>query len=106
MNWLVLEDYSQIQKALLQTEPFLVFKHSTRCSISSMVKSRFERAFDCKTIELFYLDLLRFRSLSNQLERDFKIKHESPQVMLIKGGSCIYHASHNAIDTDVIKGKL
>ena len=106
MNWIVLEDYSQIQKALLQTEPFLVFKHSTRCSISSLVKSRFERKFNNTSIKLFYLDLLRFRSLSNQLAHDFKIKHESPQVILIKGRTCIYHVSHNAIDADVIKGKL
>ena len=106
MNWIVLEDYSQIQKALSQTEPFLVFKHSTRCSISSLVKSRFERTFNNTSIKLFYLDLLRFRSLSNQLAHDFKIKHESPQVIIIKDSKCIYHASHNSIDADVIKGKL
>lgn len=106
MNWIVLEDYSQIQKALSQTEPFLVFKHSTRCSISSLVKSRFERTFNSTSIKLFYLDLLRFRSLSNQLAHDFKIKHESPQVIIIKDSTCIYHASHNSIDADVIKGKL
>ena len=54
MNWIALEDYTQIQKALLQTEPFLVFKHSIRCSISSMVKHRFERAFDCNNVQCIF----------------------------------------------------
>tara|TARA_B100001121_G_C18124965_1_gene360742 strand:- start:100 stop:420 length:321 start_codon:yes stop_codon:yes gene_type:complete len=106
MNWIALEDYTQIQKALLQTEPFLVFKHSIRCSISSMVKHRFERAFDCKNVQLYFLDLITYRSISNQLADDFNVEHQSPQILLIKNGNCVYHASHNAIDADVIKDKI
>ena len=103
MNWIALEDYTQIQKALFHTEPFLVFKHSIRCSISSMVKHRFERAFDCNNVQLYFLDLIKYRSISNRLAVDFNVEHESPQILLIKNGNCIYHASHNAIDADVIK---
>ena len=103
MNWIVLEEYTQIQKALLQTEPFLVFKHSIRCSISSMVKHRFERAFDCNNVHVYYLDLIKYRSISNQLAVDFNVEHQSPQILLIKNGNCIYHASHNEIDADAIK---
>ena len=106
MNWIILEDYIQIQKALLQAEPFLVFKHSIRCSISSMVKHRFERAFDCINVHVYYLDLITYRSISNQLADDFKVEHQSPQILIIKNGNCIYHASHNAIDADVIKDKI
>ena len=105
MNWIALEDYNQIQKALLQTEPFLVFKHSIRCSISRMVMHRFERAFDCNNVQSYFLDLIKYRSISNQLAVDFNVKHESPQILLIKNGNCIYHASHNAIDADAIKNK-
>ena len=106
MNWIALEDYTQIQKALLQTEPFLVFKHSIRCSISSMVKHRFERVFDCKNVQLYFLDLITYRSISNQLADDFNVEHQSPQILLIKNGNCVYHSSHNAIDADVIKNKI
>ena len=106
MNWIALEDYTQIQKALLQTEPFLVFKHSIRCSISSMLKHRFERAFDRNNVHLYYLDLITYRSISNQLADDFNVEHQSPQILLISNGNCVYHASHNAIDADLIKDKI
>lgn len=106
MNWISLEDYTQIQKVLLQAEPFLVFKHSIRCSISSMVKNRFERDFDCINVQSYFLDLIKYRSISNQLAVDFNVEHQSPQILLIKNGNCIYHASHNAIDADVIKNKI
>ena len=55
---------------------------------------------------MYYLDLITYRSISNQLADDFKVEHESPQILLIKNGNCIYHASHNAIDADVIKDKI
>ena len=106
MKWIALEDYNQIQKALLFTEPFLVFKHSTRCSISSMVMHRFERDFDCNNVQVYFLDLIKYRSISNQLAVDFNVEHQSPQILLIKNGNCIYNASHYAIDVDAIKDKI
>lgn len=106
MNWIVLTDYSQIQKALDNSEPFLVFKHSTRCSISSMAKSRFERNFDLEGVSAFYLDLITYRSISNQLAIDFNVEHQSPQVLFIQNGVCSYNASHNAINLTDIKAKL
>jgi len=106
MNWVVLQDYSQIHKALQQSEPFLVFKHSTRCSISSMAKSRFERNFDLEGVQAFYLDLIAYRSISDQLALDLNVVHQSPQLLLIQNGRCTYHASHNAIDLEAIKSKL
>ena len=106
MNWLALIDYSQIHEALHKSEPFLVFKHSTRCSISSMAKSRFERNFDLNDLQVFYLDLITYRSISDQLAVDFKVEHQSPQLLFVQKGVCTYHASHNAIDTEAIKAKL
>jgi bacillithiol system protein YtxJ len=106
MNWIALTDYSQIQKALEQSEPFLVFKHSTRCSISSMAKSRFERNYELESVQAFYLDLIAYREISNQLSADFGIKHQSPQLLLIQSGTCTYNASHNSIDLEEIKAML
>jgi bacillithiol system protein YtxJ len=103
MNWTELEEYCQINNALQASKPFVVFKHSTRCSISSMVKSRFERNYDLDDVQAFHLDLIQFRSISNQLATDFNVVHQSPQLMLIKDGECKYHASHNAIDLSDLK---
>ena len=106
MNWIALTDYSQIQKALEQSEPFLVFKHSTRCSISSMALSRFERSFCLEAVKAFYLDLIVYRSISNQLAEEFSVKHQSPQLLFIQNGRCTYNASHNSIDLSRIKTLL
>ena len=106
MNWIALTDDSQIQKALEQSEPFLVFKHSTRCSISSMALSRFERSFSREAVQTFYLDLITYRSISNQLSNEFGVEHQSPQLLFIQSGNCTYHASHNSIDLNEIKAKL
>ena len=106
MNWIALTDYSEIQKALEQSEPFLVFKHSTRCSISSMALSRFERSYSLEAVQAFYLDLIAYRSFSNQLSDEFGIEHQSPQLLFIQSGNCTYHASHNSIDLNEIKALL
>jgi bacillithiol system protein YtxJ len=81
----------------------LLFKHSTRCSISSLAKSRIESAYDNKKIKNCYLlDLLAFRDLSNKISSDFNINHESPQVLIIEKGKCIAHLSHGDISWDNI----
>ena len=106
MDWINLEDYSQIEQALEDSKPFLIFKHSTRCSISSMAKNRFERNFDLDDVKVFYLDLIKYRSISNQLASDFNVPHESPQVMYINEGRCFYHASHGGIDVNDLKASI
>ena len=104
MNWNTLssvEQLEEIKKASYQ-QPQLIFKHSTRCSISSMILNRLERSEKPGQIRFHYLDLITYRSLSNQLAEDFSVYHESPQVLLIKNGECIYDESHQGINMDEI----
>jgi bacillithiol system protein YtxJ len=76
----------------------LLFKHSTRCSISSMALNRLESKWnDNEKIPTYYLDLLNHRDISNEIATLYSVEHASPQVLLIKNGVCIYHASHTAI---------
>jgi len=84
----------------------IIFKHSTRCSISVMVKNRLERESAPTGADFYYLDLLQFREHSNQIAQLFKVHHESPQILLIKNGSCIYHESHHAIEMDEIAARI
>lgn len=77
----------------------LLFKHSTRCSISSMALNRFETKWkDDETIQTYYLDLLNHRDVSNEIASVLNVDHASPQVLLIRNGYCFYHNSHNAIN--------
>jgi bacillithiol system protein YtxJ len=95
-----LENEEQLE-ALLEAShasPQFVFKHSTRCNISSMALSRFEKGQPLESMpKAWYLDLIRYRNLSNALSQVSGIQHESPQVLLFHQGKCIYHASHLAI---------
>lgn len=102
MKWHQLDSESVLDAALKQsyTVPVLFFKHSTRCSISLMAKRAFEGGFQFSEEQVvpYFLDLLSFRPLSNKLATYLAVPHESPQLLLVKDGKCIYHASHSDID--------
>ena len=102
MNWIQLnseEQLNQIQEKST-TVPQVIFKHSTRCSTSAMVLNRLERAVVPDGMDYYYLDLLNHRNISNKIAEIFHVFHESPQILLIKNGECIYDESHMAINTD------
>lgn len=102
MNWIPLttEDQLILIKEKSFSIPQVIFKHSTRCSTSSMVLNRLERAEAPATIDFYYLDLLAHRNISNKIAEDFQVYHESPQVLLIRNGECVYDESHMAITMD------
>jgi len=104
MNWINLTDDQQLAtiREESNTRPVVIFKHSTRCAISSMAKNRLERSVQPEQIDFYYLDLIRHRGISNKIAEDFQVHHESPQILLIKNGECIYEESHNGIDMDEI----
>ena len=80
--------------------PVLVFKHSTRCSISVMALDRINRSWKPGTEEQFspwYLDLLNHREISNRIADDTGVEHQSPQLLLLKDGKCLKAESHQAI---------
>lgn len=102
MNWITLDAPEQINaiKELSNQRPQVIFKHSTRCSISSLVKNRLERSDSPQDIDFYYLDLLAYRPLSQSIADTFDVYHESPQVLLIVKGECIYDESHQGITMD------
>ena len=77
----------------------LIFKHSTRCGISRMVLNQFTEAYDLDlNADLYYLDLLNYRDVSNEVGYKFQVMHQSPQLLIIKNGVVVAHASHGAIN--------
>jgi bacillithiol system protein YtxJ len=102
MHWNLLESELHLQELIEKSydQPSAIFKHSTRCSISVMVKNRLDRTAIATNIAFYYMDLLRFRELSNKIAEKFQVYHESPQLLLIHKGECIYEESHNGIDMD------
>ena len=114
MNWKILDSVEQLDEIRQRSAsvPCVLFKHSTTCSISITAKMRFEEAWDFSDSEMeaYYLDLLRFRPISGAIAAQFDVHHESPQVLLIRNGKCVYDASHLDIHVrelhEVLEGKL
>lgn len=102
MNWHPINTSAQLAtiKAASFTTPQVIFKHSTTCSISKMALSRFERATTPENVDFHYLDLLNYRTISSEIAEFFQVHHESPQVLLLKNGECIYDESHYGIMMD------
>lgn len=102
MNWIPLTNAEQLTGLIERsnTVPQVIFKHSTRCGISSMVLSRLERSQPPASADFYFLDLIRYRDISNRIAEQFDIYHESPQILLIKNGRCMYDESHMGISMD------
>ena len=109
INWIPLTDLGQLNEImdLSHQQPVVIFKHSTRCSISRMALKQFENEFDLEGIVTpYYLDLLNHRDISQEIVTRFDVYHQSPQLLLIKEGKSIYDASHSDIDAVVLKEKI
>ena len=102
MKWIALEQAGQIEEIKQHPGYSIIFKHSTRCSISMFAKKRVELDWDDlpDEIPVYFLDLIRYRDLSNQIAEVFNVYHESPQMLLIKSGECILDQSHGQISVE------
>ena len=108
-NWVPLTDLGQLYDIiqLSNEKPVVIFKHSTRCSISRMALKNFENEYDLgENIAPYFLDLIAFRDISNEIASRFEVVHQSPQLLLIIGGKSVYDVSHSAIDADELKSKI
>ena len=108
MDWITLDAEAQLDALIAKSfeVPQVIFKHSTRCSISIMAKNRLERSEPPAGISFHYLDLLTYRPLSNLIAEKLSVYHQSPQLMLIKNGNCVYEETHSAIDMEELTAQL
>ena len=108
MKWTALQTLSQIDKIVEESteQNILIFKHSTRCSTSHMVLNRIDRSGEpWAGVRMYFLDLLRFRTISSLIETMFSVTHESPQLLVIRDREAVLHLSHFEIQPEAI-GKL
>jgi bacillithiol system protein YtxJ len=104
MHWIHLTDDEQLKQIVIksQSKPQVIFKHSTRCSISSVALQRLQKVSQPSDIDFYFLDLIAYRSLSNKISEVFGIYHESPQVLVVRDGKCVYDESHLGISMNEI----
>jgi len=109
LNWNALTELKQLDSIVEESEekPIVIFKHSTRCSISRMALKNFEREYSDENVaSLYFLDLLSHRDVSNEIAQRFHVIHQSPQLLLIKNGQSVYDVSHSEIDAEALKSKI
>ena len=106
VTWNQLTDLGELNEIITISEekPVVIFKHSTRCSISRMALKQFENQYNAQeNIVPYFLDLLKHRDISNEIAIQFNVQHQSPQILVIKDGKSVYNASHSDIDADDLK---
>ena len=111
LDWDSLTELKQLDDLIESSanQKVIIFKHSTRCSISIMVKDRLERKWpdELKNFKVYYLDLLNYRNISNAIAEKTQIEHQSPQLLILDNRQCVYSASHNEINSlEIVKHLL
>lgn len=104
--WRILDTEAQLEELRKASfsKPQILFKHSTRCGISAQAHHDLEEAISelASQSDVYYLDLLRYRSVSDAIARVFAVPHQSPQVIMLRDGKVVYHASHFSISPDLL----
>ncbi|PST84199.1 bacillithiol system redox-active protein YtxJ [Pedobacter yulinensis] len=108
MDWIAFSTKEQLEEIKNRDGYSVIFKHSTRCPISAMAKRRFEMDGDLlpSDVPLYFLDLIQYREISNQIAEDFSVAHQSPQVLLIRNGDCVLESSHGDISAEEVAGEI
>lgn len=101
--WQKLTEMSQLQEIIdnKSGEKHILFKHSTRCSISSMAFRRFESEWneEYNSTKIWYLDLLAHRDISNAIAEKTGVFHQSPQAIALRNGEVMYTETHGQISS-------
>jgi len=104
--WNRLTSVDQLETIIEESnsKPIAIFKHSTRCGVSSMTFRQFENNFNIENekVKLYFLDLIAFRELSNEIAIRFQVMHQSPQLIVLRNGNTVHHSSHYSIDADLL----
>jgi bacillithiol system protein YtxJ len=106
INWNNLQDLGQLENVVAdsQEKTTVIFKHSTRCSISRMALKQFENEYNLgDSVSLYFLDLISHRDVSNEIANKFGVQHQSPQMIAIKNGKVIFTASHSDIEASKLE---
>ncbi len=107
--WIDLNTMDQLDTIENESEDHTVaiLKHSTRCGVSKMVLRMFESDYDLdesKPVKLYFLDLINHRDISNEIAERFSVRHESPQLIVLKNREVVHHSSHQEISADKLAG--
>lgn len=104
---LVREDELDALVVRSSTRPVLIFKHSPTCGTSYFALdelSAWGQEQDAADVHL--VDVIAHRVVSNEIARRFGVRHQSPQVLLVRDGRVLWHASHYSVTAASVASAL
>ncbi len=109
-DWIHLSEPGQLSGLVAESNsiPVIIYKHSSRCGLSFMTENKLEEGWDVlqPKVKLYFLDLIRYREVSTAVAERFNVRHQSPQILIIKNGICVYNTSHHKINVNTILKNL
>jgi bacillithiol system protein YtxJ len=104
MHWIHLTDEDQLQKIIIRSQEKLqvIFKYSNHCHLSEVVFHRLQKDCCPEQIDFYFLDLIAYGNISDKVSETFHVSHQSPQILLIRDGECIFDESHSEISLEEI----
>ena len=109
-DWGYLSEPEQLNELISESSsiPVVIYKHSSRCGLSYITKNKLDEGWEAlrSEVRLYFLDLIRYREISSAVAKRFNIRHQSPQILIIKNGICVYNTSHHEINVDTILSNL
>lgn len=109
-SWKTLETETELLAAIERSKEktVVLFKHSVTCGISARAEYMLKDGwnFSEDDFEFYYLDLLKFRNISNRIATDLSVQHQSPQIIIVKDGKAIYDMSHHRISAASLRSAL
>jgi bacillithiol system protein YtxJ len=101
MRWQFLTEANQLEDIIKSSynQSIIIFKHSIRCGVSTKIRRHLESSWpeNLSETQAYFLDLISFRDISDKIAEDFRVEHQSPQILVIRNGQCRYSASHSDI---------
>jgi bacillithiol system protein YtxJ len=73
-----------------------IFKHSTQCPRSATAAEAVE--MQSWELPLYWINVIEQRTISNWVEATYGVRHESPQLLALRGGEVVGHLNHQAIN--------
>ena len=109
-DWKVLDKMEQLDELVKTSfeKPVVIFKHSISCGISAMAKHQLESDWNLTSneVDFYYLDLITYRAISNKIESQFGVYHQSPQIIVIRNGAAVFNTSHHRINMGTLKNAV
>lgn len=90
------------------SQPILIYKHSLTCGSSGVA---YEEILDLVEGTMlpgtaYLVRIQAARDVSRAIEERLKVRHESPQVLLVVDGRVVWHASHFRVTARAIAAAL